>query len=98
MELSAVERYTTEVTTFIKSSPVFTIPPIQPPLRLMLAETPSPHGSGASRVTVGTMSAGSVLIVPNCYMSPTFLKLLKRGHENASQGKLANPSPVSMCA
>src|SRR2546425_835222 len=49
--------------TFSKSSPVFTIPPIQPPLRLMLAETPSPHGSGASRVTVGTMSAGSVRVV-----------------------------------
>src|SRR6266849_7954140 len=47
-----------EVTTFIKSSHVFTIPPIQPPLRLMLAETPSPHGSGASRVTVGTLSEG----------------------------------------
>ncbi len=47
-----------EVTTFIKSSHVFTIPPIQPPLRLMLAETPSPHGSGASRVTVGTVFEG----------------------------------------
>ena len=47
-----------EVTTFIKSSRVFTIPPIQPPLRLMLAETPFPHGSGASRVTVGTLSEG----------------------------------------
>jgi len=42
--------------------------------------------------------AEALLIVPNCYISPTFLKLLKRGHENASQGKLANPSPVSMCA
>ena len=47
-----------EVTTFIKSSHVFTIPSIQPPLRLMLAETPSPHGSSASRVTVGTVSEG----------------------------------------
>ena len=47
-----------EVTTCIKSSHVFTIPPIQPPLRLMLAETPSPRGSGASRVTVGTVSEG----------------------------------------
>ena len=46
------------VTTFIKSSHVFTIPSIQPPLRLMLADTPSPHGSGASRVTVGTLSEG----------------------------------------
>src|SRR6266705_2074739 len=32
--------------------------PSSPPLRLMLAETPSPHGSGASRVTVGTLSEG----------------------------------------
>ena len=47
-----------EVTTFSKSSPVFTIPSIPPPLRLMLAETPFPHGSGASRVTVGTLSEG----------------------------------------
>jgi hypothetical protein len=36
------------ITTFIKSSHVFTIPSIQPHLRLMLAETPSPRGSGAS--------------------------------------------------
>ena len=47
-----------EVTTFIKSSHVFTIPSIPPHLRLMLAETPFPHGSGASRVTVGTLSEG----------------------------------------
>jgi hypothetical protein len=51
------------ITTFIESSPVFTIPCIQPHLRLMLADTPSPHGSGASRVTVGTVSAGSVRVV-----------------------------------
>ena len=48
------------VTTFIESSHLFTIPFIQPRLRLMLAETPSPHSSGASRVTVGTVSAGAV--------------------------------------
>jgi hypothetical protein len=48
------------ITTFIESSRVFTIPSIQPLLRLMLADTPFPRGSGASRVTVGTMSAGSV--------------------------------------
>ena len=48
------------ITTFSESSRVFTIPSIQPRLRLMLADTPSPHGSGASRVTVGTVSAGSV--------------------------------------
>jgi hypothetical protein len=35
--------------------------PSRPPLRrLMLAEPPSPHASGARRVTVGTVSAGSV--------------------------------------
>ena len=48
------------ITTFSESSRVFTIPSIQPRLRLMLAETPFPRGSGASRVTVGTVSAGSV--------------------------------------
>ena len=37
------------ITTFIESSHVFTIPSIQPRLRLMLADTPSPHGSGASQ-------------------------------------------------
>ena len=52
-----------EVTTLSKSSHVFTIPPIQPPLRLMLAETPFPHGSGGSRVTVGTVSEGSGRVV-----------------------------------
>ena len=51
------------ITTFIESSHLFTIPSIQPLLRLMLADTPSPHGSGASRVTVGTVSAGSVQVV-----------------------------------
>jgi hypothetical protein len=48
------------ITTFSESSRVFTIPSIQPRLRLMLADTPSPHGSGANRVIVGTVSAGSV--------------------------------------
>jgi hypothetical protein len=46
------------ITTFIESSHVFTIPSIQPHLRLMLADTPFPHGSGVSRVTVGTLSEG----------------------------------------
>ena len=36
------------ITTFIESSHLFTIPSIQPLLRLMLADTPSPRGSGAS--------------------------------------------------
>jgi hypothetical protein len=51
------------ITTFIKSSHVFTIPSIQPRLRLMLADTPCPHGSGASQETVGTVSEGSVRVV-----------------------------------
>ena len=51
------------ITTFIKSSRVFTIPSIQPRLRLMLADTPFPHGSGASQETVGTVSEGSVRVV-----------------------------------
>ena len=46
------------ITTFIESSHLFTIPSIQPQLRLMLAEVPSPHGSGISRETVGTVSEG----------------------------------------
>jgi hypothetical protein len=45
-------------TTFIESSRVFTIPSIPSHLRLMLADTPSPRGFGASRVTVGTLSEG----------------------------------------
>ena len=32
---------------------MFTIPSTQPHLRLMLADTPSPRGSGASLATVG---------------------------------------------
>ena len=51
------------ITTFIESSHVFTIPSIQPHLRLMLADTPFPHGSGASPETVGTMSEGSARVV-----------------------------------
>ena len=46
------------LTTFIKSSHVFTIPSIQPPLHLMLADTPFPRGAGVSRVTVGTLFVG----------------------------------------
>ena len=45
-------------TTFIESAPVFTIPPIQPHLHLMLVEAPCPCGFGAGRVTVGSMSVG----------------------------------------
>src|ERR1043166_2465321 len=39
-----------------------------------------------------------ILIIPLCSMSPKFLKLLKRGHENASRGSLANPPLASICA
>ena len=51
------------ITAFTKSSHLFTIPSIQPPLRLMLADTPLPHGFGASQMTVGTVSEGSVRVV-----------------------------------
>ena len=51
------------ITTFIESSRVFTIPSIQPRLRLMLADAPMPHGFGASQMTVGTVSEGSVRVV-----------------------------------
>jgi hypothetical protein len=37
------------ITTFSESSHLFTIPFIQPLLRLMLADTPSLHSSGASQ-------------------------------------------------
>jgi len=46
------------MTAFIERSHVCTIPSSQPHLRLMLAETPRPHGFGASRVTVGALSGG----------------------------------------
>jgi len=51
------------ITTFSESSHVFTLPSIQPHLRLMLADTPRPHGLGASQMTVGTVSEGSVRVV-----------------------------------
>jgi hypothetical protein len=51
------------ITTFNESSRLFTIPSIQPLLRLMLADTPLPHGFGASQMTVGTVSEGSVRVV-----------------------------------
>jgi hypothetical protein len=37
------------ITTLIESSRLFTLPSIQPHLRLMLADTPPPHSSGASQ-------------------------------------------------
>lgn len=44
------------VTTFIKSSHVFTIPSTLAPHRLMLADTLFPHGSSAARMGMGTLS------------------------------------------
>ena len=38
------------------------------------------------------------LIIPRCSISPEFLNLLKRGHENASRGSLANPPLASIGA
>src|SRR4029450_5629470 len=38
------------------------------------------------------------LRIPLCSMSPDFLNLLKRGHENVSRGSLANPPLVSIGA
>jgi len=38
------------------------------------------------------------LIVLPCQISPKFLKLLKRGHENASPGNRANRALDSSCA
>src|SRR5215471_12090862 len=42
--------------------------------------------------------AAPVLIIPLCSMSPKCLKLLKREHENASRGSLANPPLASIGA
>ena len=53
------------ITTCIERLHMFTIPSIQPRLRLMRAETPFPHGAGASQETVGTVSEGSVRVVPS---------------------------------
>jgi site-specific recombinase XerD len=38
------------------------------------------------------------LRIPLCSMSPDFLKLLKRVHENAFRGSLENPPLASICA
>ena len=45
-----------------------------------------------------SQSGNGKLIIPLCSMPPKFLKLLKRGHENASRGSLANPPLASICA
>src|SRR5262245_8295256 len=39
-----------------------------------------------------------LLIIPRCSISPEFLNLLKRGHENASRGSLVNPPLASIGA
>src|SRR5205823_4121877 len=66
------------------------------------------HGSGSDRASPGGIRYSALrrvrerrfplLIIPLCSMSPKFLKLLKRGHENASRGSLANPPLASICA
>jgi hypothetical protein len=72
-------------------------------------DTPQKYGPGhiwlcSDAVSFVTGYAGSFsfpvqfLIIPLCSMSPKFLKLLKRGHENASRGSLANPPLASICA
>jgi Domain of unknown function (DUF4158) len=38
------------------------------------------------------------LIIPHCQMSPKFLKLLKKEHENVSRETLGNRVPDSICA
>ena len=47
---------------------------------------------------IGMLAERHSLIIPLCSMPPKFLKLLKRGHENASRGSLANPPLASICA
>ena len=50
---------------------------------------------------VGAQDADIVfhlLIIPHCQMSPKFLKLLKKGHENVSRETLGNRVPDSICA
>jgi len=37
---------------------ILTLPPSLGPLRLMLADAPLPHGSGATLASVGTLSEG----------------------------------------
>jgi hypothetical protein len=47
------------VTTFSESSPGLTLPSSLAPLRLLLADPPSPHGSDVSPTAVGSLSEGS---------------------------------------
>ena len=54
----------------------------------------SSHASSLAKDLLHTFQ----LIIPNCQMSPKFLKLLKKGYENASQGSLAHPPLASICA
>ena len=57
------------LTTFIESSHVFTIPSIRSQLRLMLAETPSPHGSGYGYCVRGRLTARYLAAVPRRILS-----------------------------
>jgi hypothetical protein len=57
------------MTMFIERSLGFAIPSILGPVRLMLADTPFPHGSGASQETVGPLSGGAVRVVTFSHIS-----------------------------
>src|SRR2546426_5636654 len=57
------------------------------------------HVTRAALPIMRQQQSGTILlIVPHCSMSPEFLKLLKKGHENASPGTRANPLLASICA
>ena len=63
----------------------------------LLLSAVTPEADSVAQALVTRRYIG-ILIIPLCSMSPKFLKLLKRGHENASRGSLANPPLASICA
>ena len=56
------------------------------------------EAAAVARESAREIKQRAILTIPNCQMSPKFLKLLKRGYENASQGSLAHPPLASICA
>src|SRR3989442_8767817 len=73
------------------------------PLQTLVRIAEDAEGQGGPGVTedpeiYAIQGHEGVLIVPHCSMSPEFLKLLKKGHENASPGTRANPLLASICA
>ena len=54
--------------------------------------------NGATIIQFDLRQRNYQLIIPNCQMSPKFLKLLKKGHENVSRETLGNRVPDSICA